>query len=43
MIRTLFLGVDGGGTKTRFVLVDSDGNLAATHEGPTSYHLQIGM
>lgn len=43
MIRALFLGVDGGGTKTRFVLVDSDGNLAATHEGPTSYHLQIGM
>jgi N-acetylglucosamine kinase-like BadF-type ATPase len=43
VIRTLFLGVDGGGTKTYFVLVDSDGNLAAAHEGPTSYHLQIGM
>jgi N-acetylglucosamine kinase-like BadF-type ATPase len=41
--RTFFLGVDGGGTKTRFVLVDSDGKLAASHEGPTSYHLQIGI
>jgi N-acetylglucosamine kinase-like BadF-type ATPase len=43
VIRTLFLGVDGGGTKTHFVLVDNDGNLAAAHEGPTSYHLQVGM
>jgi len=41
--RTFFLGVDGGGTKTRFVLVDGDGKLAAWHEGPTSYHLQIGI
>ena len=29
----LFLGVDGGGTKTRFVLVDRDGNLLASHAG----------
>jgi N-acetylglucosamine kinase-like BadF-type ATPase len=43
MSRTLFLGVDGGGTKTHFVLVDRDGNLVAVHEGPTSYHLEIGM
>jgi N-acetylglucosamine kinase-like BadF-type ATPase len=43
MSRTLFLGVDGGGTKTHFVLVDRDGNLVASHEGPTSYHLEIGM
>jgi N-acetylglucosamine kinase-like BadF-type ATPase len=41
--RTLFLGVDGGGTKTHFVLVDRDGNLAAWCEGPTSYHLEVGM
>jgi N-acetylglucosamine kinase-like BadF-type ATPase len=40
---SLFLGVDGGGTKTRFVLVDRDGNLVASHEGPSSYHLEIGM
>ena len=43
MSQTLFLGVDGGGTKTQFVLVDRDGNLAAAHEGPTSDHLQIGI
>lgn len=43
MSRTLFLGVDGGGTKTRFVLIDGDGNLAATHAGPGSYHLEIGI
>ena len=40
---SLFLGVDGGGTQTRFVLVDSDGNLVAAHEGPGSYHPEIGM
>jgi N-acetylglucosamine kinase-like BadF-type ATPase len=39
----LFLGVDGGGTKTRFVLVDRDGNLLASQQGPGSYHLEIGM
>jgi N-acetylglucosamine kinase-like BadF-type ATPase len=39
----LFLGVDGGGTKTQFVLVDRDGNLVASHEGPTSDHLQVGI
>ena len=43
MSRALFLGVDGGGTKTHFVLVDRDGNLAAWCEGPTSYHLEVGM
>jgi N-acetylglucosamine kinase-like BadF-type ATPase len=39
----LFLGVDGGGTKTHFVLVDRDGNLVASCEGPSSYHLEIGI
>jgi N-acetylglucosamine kinase-like BadF-type ATPase len=43
MSKALFLGVDGGGTKTHFVLVDGDGNLAASHEGPSSYYLEIGM
>jgi N-acetylglucosamine kinase-like BadF-type ATPase len=38
-----FLGVDGGGTKTRLVLVDTDGRLVASHEGPTSDHLQVGI
>ncbi len=43
MNRLLFLGVDGGGTKTHFVLVDRDGNVAAAYKGPTSDHLQVGM
>jgi len=43
MSRTLFLGVDGGGTKTHFVLVDGEGNLIASHQGPASYHLEIGI
>src|SRR5262245_55803610 len=39
----LFLGVDGGGTKTHFALVDRDGNRVGLHEGPGAYHLEIGM
>jgi N-acetylglucosamine kinase-like BadF-type ATPase len=39
----LFLGVDGGGSKTQFVLANGDGDLIATHAGPSSYHLEIGM
>jgi N-acetylglucosamine kinase-like BadF-type ATPase len=40
---TVFLGVDGGGTKTTFVLVDNDGQIIGSHQGPTSYHLETGM
>src|SRR6185295_17298186 len=43
MSRALFLGVDGGGSKTHFVLVDGDGNLVAAHEGPSAYHVEIGI
>ena len=43
MSDNFLLGVDGGGTKTRFILVDGDGKLAAAHEGPTSDHLQVGI
>jgi N-acetylglucosamine kinase-like BadF-type ATPase len=39
----VFLGVDGGGTKTEFVLIDSDGVVRARHQGATSYYLQIGL
>ena len=39
----LFLGVDGGGTKTQFVLIDGDGKLLASHTGPSSYHLEVGL
>lgn len=38
-----FLGVDGGGTQTRFVLIDETGRLLASHlEGP-AYYLEIGL
>ena len=43
MSGSLFLGVDGGGTKTRFALIDGDGHLVAASERPTSYHLEVGM
>jgi len=39
----LFLGVDGGGTKTEFVLIDREGRLVARHQTGTSYYLQIGF
>jgi N-acetylglucosamine kinase-like BadF-type ATPase len=35
----LFLGVDGGGTKTAFALLTSDGDLLATALAPSSYYL----
>jgi len=38
-----FLGVDGGGTKTAFILTDADGRVAARHEGGSSYYIQIGF
>ena len=38
-----FLGVDGGGTKTRFLLIDESGKVLASHlEGP-AYYLEIGL
>jgi N-acetylglucosamine kinase-like BadF-type ATPase len=38
-----FLGVDGGGTKTRFLLIDDGGRVLASHlEGP-AYYLEIGL
>lgn len=37
-----FLGVDGGGSKTAFLLVDDSGRVLASHtEGP-AYYLEIG-
>jgi N-acetylglucosamine kinase-like BadF-type ATPase len=34
---TLFLGVDGGGTKTALCLLTGDGEVLATREAPASY------
>jgi N-acetylglucosamine kinase-like BadF-type ATPase len=39
----VFVGVDGGGSKTAFVLVDSDGNVRGTHLAGGSYYLSIGI
>jgi N-acetylglucosamine kinase-like BadF-type ATPase len=39
----MYLGVDGGGTKTAFVLIDQHGNVLAEHEEPTCYHIQVGI
>ena len=39
----MFLGIDGGGTKTAFVLIDGAGQLLARHESTTSYYLEIGF
>ena len=38
-----FLGVDGGGTKTRFVLIDGGGQILAQARRGTTYHPQIGL
>lgn len=39
----VYLGVDGGGTKTAFLLLTSSGDVLATVEGPSSYHLEHGF
>lgn len=40
---SLFLGVDGGGTKTEFVLIDVEGAVCARAVTGTTYHLQLGL
>lgn len=39
----LYLGVDGGGTKTCFVLLDAGGALVAQQVSASGYYLQIGL
>jgi N-acetylglucosamine kinase-like BadF-type ATPase len=39
----MFLGVDGGGTKTAFALIDSEGTVLARHEDGSAYYLEVGM
>lgn len=39
----MFLGIDGGGTKTAFVLIAGDGRLLARHETTTSYYIEVGF
>lgn len=39
----LYLGVDGGGTKTRFVLIDAGGTVVAHAQRGATYHPQVGL
>lgn len=39
----IFLGVDGGGTKTEFVCIDADDRVIARKTAGTTYHLQVGL
>jgi N-acetylglucosamine kinase-like BadF-type ATPase len=41
-VRT-YLGVDGGGSKTRFLLIDEGGRVLGTHTDGPAYHLEIGL
>jgi len=38
----IFLGVDGGGTKTAFVLINDKAEVLAQHETTTCYYLSVG-
>jgi len=39
----MFLGVDGGGTKTAYALIDSQGNIRASHLTGSVSHLSEGV
>lgn len=39
----MFLGIDGGGTKTAFALIDSEGRVLARHQESSAYYLEVGM
>jgi len=43
MTARYFLGVDGGGTKTRFALVDADRRIVSEAQLGTSYHPEVGL
>jgi N-acetylglucosamine kinase-like BadF-type ATPase len=38
-----FLGVDGGGSKTEFLLIDGDGRVLARHQEGSAYYFEIGL
>ena len=38
-----FLGIDGGGTKTDFLLIDETGQVLAAHHGGSAYYLETGL
>ena len=39
----MYLGIDGGGTKTAFIIIDKKGLVYAQHEETTSYYIEIGL
>jgi N-acetylglucosamine kinase-like BadF-type ATPase len=39
----MFLGIDGGGTKTAFTLIDGEGRVLARHVDSGVYHPEIGL
>ncbi len=39
----MYLGIDGGGTKTAFALIDADGAVLARHDGAGAYYLERGV
>jgi len=39
----MFLGVDGGGTKTDFLLIDATGAVLATHRSGSAYYPETGV
>ena len=38
-----YMGIDGGGTKTKFVLADETGTIKASYTGGACYYLQVGF
>ncbi len=38
-----FLGIDGGGTKTDFLLIDESGRLLASHQAGSAYYPETGI
>lgn len=43
MTDAIFLGVDGGGTKTEFVCINGSGEVLARAVTGTTYHLEVGV
>ena len=39
----IFLGIDGGGTKTDFLLIDESGRMLASHRGGSAYYPETGI
>ncbi|WP_374568901.1 N-acetylglucosamine kinase [Ideonella sp.] len=39
----MFLGIDGGGTKTAFTLIDGEGQVRARHVDGSLYHPEVGL